>query len=197
MYYYFAASLPMLFFDVKPSMSVESFLADCRRLLTGPDYSLVARLLSEDDPESSSGERSPTTTPNPAWKAWVRFNRDFRNELAWYRANRLSKDPQRYLRGLRFAEPFLAEQIQQASKTSNPLEAQKFLDKVKWRFLDEIERGHYYDIEFLCVYGLRLKILEHHQECHSPKGRDIFGDLRRMPFPESCILEPKVKRGIT
>lgn len=187
----------MLFFDGKPPLSVESFLADCRRLLTGQDYGLMARLLGEDDPESSAEERGPITASNAVWKAWVRFNRNFRNELAWHRASRLSKDPQRYMRGLRCVEPLLAEQIQQASKMSSPLETQKFLDKVIWRFLDEIERGHYYDIEFLCVYGLRLRILGRHQEYHSPKGRDVFGGLRRMSFPESCILEPKAKRGIT
>lgn len=170
-------------------MSVESFLEDCRRLLTRPDYDLMEELLSGEDiePDSSNSVRN----------AWVRFNRNFRNELTWYRAGRLNKDPQRYLRGLRFPEPFLAEQIQQASKMSNPLEAQKSLDKAKWRFLDEMESGHYYDLEFLFIYGLRLKILERHQEYHSPKGRDVFGELRRMQFPESCALEFKAKKGIT
>ena len=186
-YYYFAASLQMLFFDSRPPLSVESFLEDCRRLLTGQDYDLMRKLLNEEDLDPDS--------PNPVWNAWVRFNRNFRNELTWYRAGRLNKDPQRYLRGLRFSEPFLAEQIQQASKMGNPLEAQKSLDKARWRFLDEMESGHYYDLEFLFVYGLRLKILERHQEYHSPKGRDVFWELRRMQFPESCALEPAVKRS--
>ena len=63
------------------------------------------------------------------------------------------------------------------------LEAEKLLDRTSWQFLDELEQGHYYDLEFLMVYGLKLKILERHQEYATSKGREGLDGIRTMDLP--------------
>ena len=54
-YYYFEASLPMVHFDSKPPMSVESFLEDCQRLLDETDYQKVYALLGEEPADQVQG----------------------------------------------------------------------------------------------------------------------------------------------
>jgi hypothetical protein len=39
-------------------------------------------------------------------------------------------------------------------------EAERILDEERWRFLDEICLGHYFDFDFLIGYVLKLLILE-------------------------------------
>jgi hypothetical protein len=46
-----------------------------------------------------------------------------------------------------------------AYRNQNILEAEKSLDLERWRFLDEVSAGHYFDIDSLIVYALKLKIL--------------------------------------
>src|SRR3989344_3158325 len=92
-YYYFVASLPLLSFDGKMPMAVEAFQEDCRRLLSEKDYALMQRLWASDDDLSQTGDR--------VLDAWLAFDRAFRNELAWHRADFLNKDPLKHLRGPR------------------------------------------------------------------------------------------------
>lgn len=184
-YYYFAASLPMLSLEGKLPMTAEFFLEECQRLLDSGDYKLMHALLTQDDPQ--------VKTQNTAGNAWIRFNRSFRNELVWFRAGRLNKDPMPFLRGQRWPDPFLAEQIHQAAKTASPLEAQNALDKIVWQFLDELAARQYFNWEFLLVYGLKLKILQRHHAYHSPAGRQALFELRTMNLPESCVVGQEAK----
>ena len=179
-YYYFVASLPLVSFDGKMPMSVEAFHEDCRRLLTEKDYALMQRLWVSDENDLSG-------TGNRVLDAWLFFDRGFRNELAWHRANRLNKDPLKYLRGPRALDPLYAEEVSRISKMEDLWEAEKTLNKMKWRFLEDLAAGHYFDIEFLLIYALRLTMLERFQEYASPAGGDFARELRTMPLPKSSL----------
>lgn len=184
-YYYFAASLPMLLWGGKVPLSMEDYLSDCQRLLEENDYALVRRLLE--------GEGGTGATGNAAADAWLRFDRNFRNEMALFRAQRLGKDPAKHVRGDWDSDPSLKDVIHQASKSSNLMSAETLLDQTVWQFLDELVSGHYYDTVYIFVYGLKLKILERHRQYHSPQGRSSFDEIRMIEFPESCILESRLK----
>lgn len=162
----------MIDFDSKLPMSVEGFLQDCKRLLVSTDFNLVARLLGDG--------KETVHTNNTFYKAWANFDRRFRNEMTWFRAEGASKDPLDYIQGDRYNDPYLVEVIHQASKQDNLLEAEKMLDRVRWQQLEELLGGQYYNLEFIIGYGLKLKILERHQEFNSPKGRAIFDELKTM-----------------
>lgn len=164
---------------------MEDFLADCQRLMEDNDYVLVRRLLEEDGDTGKTG--------NAAADTWVRFDRKFRNEMASFRAQRLSKDPAQYVRGAWDSDPSLKEIIHQASKSSNLMSAETLLDQAVWQFLDDLVREHYFDVVYIFVYGLKLKILDRHRQYHSPTGRSYFDEIRMMEFPESCILESRLK----
>ena len=154
--------------------SVMDFLSDCQRLLKETDYALVRRLLE--------GEEGTEETGNAVADAWIRFDRNFRNEMASFRAQRLGKDLAKDIRGVKDNDPYGRDIIHQASKSHNLMSAETLLDQTVWQFLDDLVRGHYYDTVYIFVYGLKLKILERHRQYHSPKGRS---------FLESCVLESR------
>ncbi len=168
-YYYFAASLPMLSLEGKLPFSKEVFLSDCQRLMDPQDFSLVRSLLEDD--------ARPVDTNNAFYKEWVENVRKFRNEMVFYRAAKTSKDPYAYMRGTRYPEPYFVEVIEHASKSANPLSAEKMMDYVQWQFLDNLSVGHYFDFEFLMSYALKLKILERYDAFNSSKGKEAFDDM--------------------
>jgi Protein of unknown function (DUF2764). len=47
-----------------------------------------------------------------------------------------------------------------ASVHPSPREGERILDEARWRFLEELAIGHYFDRDVLITYALRLKILE-------------------------------------
>ena len=181
-YYYFLASLPLLSFDGKMPVAVEAFQEDCRRLLSEKDYALMQRLWTPNDDLSGTGDH--------VLDAWLSFDRAFRNELAWHRADRLNKDPAKYLRGPRTFLPSYADDIQRALKMDNLLQAEEILSKARWQFLDELGMGHYYGLESLFIYYLKLKILQRHQEYRSTQGHNRLQEIKTMPLPESCATAP-------
>lgn len=184
-YYYFLASLPLLSFGGKMPLTIEGFQEDCRRLLSEKDYALAERLWAPDEndlPVPVPG----TGTGNRVLDAWLHFDRGFRNELAWHRADHLNKDPLKYLRGARTLVSPCVDDIQRALKIDNLLQAEEILSRSRWQFLDELGMGHYYDIESVFIYYLKLEILKRHQEYGSAEGRNRLQEIKTMPLPESC-----------
>ncbi|MCK5083090.1 MAG: DUF2764 family protein [Candidatus Omnitrophica bacterium] len=173
-YYYFAASLPMISLKGKLPMAVEAFLEAARRLLADGDRELVEQLLTGDE---------PVETDNAAALAWIAFDRNFRNEIAWFRAQRAHKNPQKSVHGVKEDEPWLREAVHEASRMPDLLEAERLLDRTAWQFLDDLAGGHYYDLEFLICYGLKLKILEKHHQYKSSKGNEVFDGIKTMELP--------------
>ncbi len=166
MYYYLAASFPMLDYGVKPPVSYDDFLEDCRRLMPDEDFLHLESAVLGAEPVTSPGRS--------ALSAWDRFNSDLRNEMARFRAQRAHKDPQDFMRGEAYAHPRHAEAVQHAAQEENLLEAEKALDRHKWQFLDDLSGGHFFDMDYLIVYALKLQILERHRLIGSDRGRETL-----------------------
>ena len=187
-YYYFIASLPLVSFDGKMPMTVEAFQEDCRRLLSEKDYALMEQLGAPDEPLPAPVPVPVPGTGNRVLDAWLHFDRGFRNELAWHRADHLNKDPLTYLRGARTLMPSCAEDIQRALKMDDLQEAEKILSKARWQFLDELGMGHSYDFASVLIYYLKLEIMKWHREYGSPEGRNRLREIKTMPLPERCVM---------
>lgn len=147
-YYYIIASLPMLHFGMKPPFSY-------------PDF------LSLWEPGSHSD----------LLKEWERFNKSLANELVRTRAVKRGKDPNKYLRDSDGLDPFIAPLAHWATNQDSPMEAELYLDKIKWEKIEELKAGHYFDIEYLIAYGLQLQILERWDKINSGDGVEILERL--------------------
>lgn len=162
-YYYFVASLPMLDLNVKPLISAEDFLSACGQQLSNQDFQMVRQLLTCANPLEN-------LSPNATFHALCEWGEKFGNELACYRAKQYRKEPREVMRGEQRRDPMLEEAIQQAAKAVNPLEGERILDKARWTLLDHLAVGHHFDTDWILIYGLKLKILEKHQQIASDEG---------------------------
>ncbi len=170
-YYYFVASLPLLNFDMKPPLTLEEFLDDCRRLLAVDDVRRIEQALFSDPQDVE-----PTSD---IFGRWIDFKQRLRNELTWVRATRAHKDPLEYVRGPRDVDAFMQETINRAVKTADPLEAERILDVGRWQYLDELERGRYFHFDNVLIFALKLQILERYQTYKLPRGQEIFEEYRK------------------
>jgi len=175
-YYYLVASLPMLDLDKETGLAYLDFVALCKEQLSDRDFKLLEKsTLDYDD----SGEA------NPVLSRWARFNRRFRNEMIRIRAKNQGRDSSDYIRGDLYVDPASMEVVHRALKAENPLEAEKILDRFKWKKLSEFIKRDIFNVEALIVYGLQLQILQRYKEINSSQGKECFEEYKQRKVLET------------
>jgi hypothetical protein len=152
-YIYLVSTLPMLRFKTSAPISFERFLQTCARFIPLEDLAVLKEV-------SISGEYDYTKTSAPALKKWHQFDTALRNELVRIRASRGHQDGENYLRRVKYSEPSITHIAISAYRSPSILEAERMLDEARWRALDEFALGHYFDLDFLILYALKLLILQ-------------------------------------
>ncbi len=152
-YVYLISSLPMLHFATKPVLSLKGFLNSCVELLNQPELELIHRAISTD-------AYAINISYSGALLKWKEFDTALRNELARARAIRKKISVEKFLRPTSQSDMNITHIAQAAIRKPSILESEKFLDLERWKVLDEISSGHYFDLDFLLVYALKLVILE-------------------------------------
>ncbi|MDD1661737.1 MAG: DUF2764 domain-containing protein [Methanomicrobiales archaeon] len=166
-YTYLIASLPMLHPGMKPPFSFERFLEMCRGFMPEKDYQLLSSL---PQPEQYPGDGRS----HPTVRRWVEFDSVLRNELARIRAARRHLEPAAYLRPEDYNGPSLAPGITAATLQASIPDAEKALDEMRWKALEELATGHYFDLPFLVTYAYKLLILERREKIRSADGRILL-----------------------
>ena len=153
-YTYFIATLPTLSFREKPPFSYAEFLNKGREFISAQDLETLKKI-------SSWLERGPKDISLDVLKRWYDFDILLRNALVKLRAARKHQAVDKYLRPQKEEiSPYAAHIALNAHKNPSLLEAEISLDDARWRFLDDLSFGHYFDRDFLIVYGLKLLISE-------------------------------------
>lgn len=159
----------MLGFDGKPLISYEAFLASCSEQLNPTDLKILHRATIE--PCEGMEDSSVTL------REWKRFGIVLRNEIVKQRASRMSKDFTKYLRGEGEGHPLMAASVHWIVNQESPIDIERLLDKMRWGKLEELTEGHYFDIDFLIIYALKLQILERWQRINKEGGMELLEDL--------------------
>lgn len=170
-YYFLVASLPGLSYEDDHSFEPEQFLEMAGEHLSHGDLEQLRRARIDAPVEL---ENAPEVVVN-----WQRFERGLRNELARLRAARRGTDPGEYVR--RDAEgrddtnrSGLAEAAREAYGEESPLSGEAALNRLRWACLDELEVGHFFDLDRLVVYYLKLQILARKRMFSRDKGEGVF-----------------------
>lgn len=150
-YYYLVASLPHLKFGAVPPLTRGQFLSRCAGQVSAAHYRVLAGV--------ERFQARPTKTGLALLDRWHERERALRNALASARAKRLGIAAAAHLRDFR-PDPRLAGIAQRVITLDSPLAADEELDRVRWRFLEDLAFGRYFDLETLVVYLLKLRILE-------------------------------------
>lgn len=142
-YIYLISSLPGLQFGAKPPFSMEKLFSMCAELIPAEDLNALKNYL-KDESESRYHD----------------FEVALRNELVKIRAQRKHLDASKFLRRDGYADQWISHVAAGAYRNSSAIEAERLLDLERWRFLDELSAGHYFDSEALMIYARKLSILE-------------------------------------
>jgi hypothetical protein len=162
-YPYLVASLPMLHFEMKPPFSFERFLDICCPLIPEKDCR-VLRNLPHPEQYLKKEKRLPVI------QRWIEFDGALRNELVKIRATKKHLDPAVYLRhsGSGGSSPVPA--VLAANINTSVLDAEKILDETRWKALEDLAAGHYFDLDFLITYAGKLLILERWENIRNADG---------------------------
>ena len=152
-YTYLISSLPMLNFSTRAPFSLEDFITKCKNLILEKEFEIL-RIVCQQDSYSLNSQRIVSL------KQWANFEITLRNELVRARAGRKKIDPSKFLRFPDSPQAEISHLAMAAYRSTSILEAEKILDQGRWNFLEALSFGHYFDFDYLLVYGLKLKILE-------------------------------------
>ncbi len=165
-YYYLVASLPMLRPDGEPPMSVERFFALCREHVSPEDMEVLDRA------GLFPGSRQPA---NPqVLNEWYAWESALRNDLVRLRAHELGLDQDLYLRETGFIGETAAV-AREALAQGSPADTETALFRARFAALEGLEVGHYFDLERLVLYLLKLKLLIRRSAMTDENGRSRFG----------------------
>jgi len=152
-YTYLISSLPMLNFSARAPLNLEDFFARCKNLIPEKELEVLRNVCQQEDCFLD-------TQGILSLKQWVNFEIGLRNELVRARASRKKIDPLKFLRPGDSSQAEISHLAMAAYRSLSILEAEKILDLGRWNFLEALSLGHYFDFDYLLVYGLKLKILE-------------------------------------
>ncbi len=173
-YYYTIATLPFFSYDTAPSVTVDDFLARAKEAMTSPAYAVLtaARL----DISDQKVKDLPSFI-----KPWYRFELSLRNALVKMRAPGLGRESALFLREGE-EETGVEEIIREVSSQSTPLLAEDVLNRARWRKLDELEVGHYFDLQRMMILYLKVQLLERKhcfgEETGTAEFEKIYANIR-------------------
>jgi hypothetical protein len=184
-FYYLVASLPELSFDRPPPISQKAFLELCSEHLPAASCQLLA--------ETGLCQPSASLTRLQVLNVWFEREHALRNELARLRAQRLGWAVTPHLRSAgRDAD--LAAAAARILQNDSPRSAEDELDLARWTFLDGLAFGHYFDLESLALYSLKLRLLERRAVFNKERGWGrcrAFVSLPHAMTRQACAAAPE------
>lgn len=143
----------MLHFSVNPTISLPVFLDRCAQLIPQQDLNFIKQVI----PTNAYALDLPE---NSILLKWKEFDLALRNELVHARAARKKINAERFLRAGAPLDINITHIAQASLRQGSILEAERYLDLERWKLLDALVMGHYFDLDFLLIYALKLVILE-------------------------------------
>lgn len=158
--YYLLASLPGLSYGARPPVERGEFLARCESQLSAPDFEAVRALLAGDESAATHGFS----------REWFGLEAELRNALVRHRAALAGVDPAPFRREGVSERLYAIEAVEDAFERPNPLEREVELDRYRWSVVEDLERGHFFDLTAVLAYALKLRILERWQAADAARG---------------------------
>lgn len=167
-YYYLVSSLPFLRFSERPPLTYSQFLEQCE---IWPGKEAFAQLqCARVDIENIPVEG----IRNESLKQWILFENSLRNQLVKLRAQRLGVQPEAHMRRDLPWDPSVVARLSEVLKERSPFEAELALLEMRWQFLTHQEAGHYFDLDALVIYALKLQLLERSMRFDPEAGKRVL-----------------------
>ncbi|MCK5707902.1 MAG: DUF2764 family protein [Candidatus Aureabacteria bacterium] len=167
-HYYLVSSLPFLRLKELPPIKYNDFLDNCLSWLNKNEMSQIRN--SRIDIENILLGQ----VTNSVLKDWIVFENSLRNELVRIRANETGISADQYIRTDIESDPVIFSVVREAVKAPSPLKIEMNFIELRWKFLEQYEVGHYFDLTALVLYGLKLQLLERQSLFDISKGQKVF-----------------------
>jgi len=161
-YYYFVASLPHLSFSQTKPISYEHFLSLCASFLHANDFDIIKSISL-----AAAGGKADSLDSMKKWTAW---DRALRWELGRLRAAKLDRQIAAHENADNSIASHAAMVAKEIFALSAPLDADEQIDRARWEYVELLEFGRYFDIEWLALYSLKLHILERRETFDQKAG---------------------------
>jgi len=157
-YYYLVASLPHLEFKDKPPIEKKVFISECVKWLSPKDINII---LAAD-----AARERPEWPENEALAGWKAFDAELRMMLQEERKSRKTGGNYK-----------ASQELQVALEEATPLLMEMKYEEIRWNFLKEEMKQHFFDINWLIIYFLKLQILSRLGSFNKDKGEKFFYNL--------------------
>ena len=154
-YYYLVSQLPALKFGEESLGKRDYLLEQAKQWMGQKDF----EILSTVDMNDLSLEESDMEIEGD----YKRFEIKLRKELAqWRKSMKIGHEEHRWMFPMSLV------------KEGTPLDVEKKLMYFRWNFISEAEKEHFFDLEYLVFYFLKVQILERLDTFDKEKGKEIF-----------------------
>jgi hypothetical protein len=162
-YYYTLAALKTIRLGDKIPISVEDFLQFAEDTIDTRGYQVLLKCrwgLTEPTGFSFADQI-------------LYWEKELRLELAKARILKLPFDLSPNLKASAGSYKML-EHVRAVMALDSPLDAERYLDQLRWSFLEETGNRHYFDLEALVVYYLKLQLVLRQEKFQEELGSDSF-----------------------
>jgi hypothetical protein len=176
-YYYILSSLPMLRKEGPPPLTSDYFLHSCSEMIPEKTVKQLSSLKLLPDKETPLGRFSSAVK-------WYKWETDMRTKLAKFRA--VSHGREQKHQGNDFSD--IDRRIEEILSVPNPAERERMLDSLRWKALDDLEFGHNFDFDNLCIYKIKLMLLEKWVGKDQRKGlENLDAIINKIKNPEIAV----------
>jgi len=165
-YYYLVASLPSLDFKDSPRVGKDVFLRECGKWLSPRDMETI-RAAKISYSEKNENDAKIIST-------WKMFDEELREMLSAERFGRKRGEQHQSARAL-----------SEALREGTPLEKEIKYEKIRWDFLEEQGKQHFFNIDRLVIYFLKLQILERLSNFNKDEGEKVFYNLCEVNYEKA------------
>lgn len=168
-YYYLMAQLPGIMPGTPLAFTYAQFRETASRFLSKDDLGILDGL-------SITPDRGRRPTGSTLVDGWYRKERALRLTLEKARASKLKRDITLSRDDEEIAGSYADVQIiaRAAAAIANPLEAERYLDRARVDFLDQLRVGHYFDSDAVFAYGLTVLLRERGDKFTAEAGRESY-----------------------
>ncbi len=167
-YYYLIACLPYLSFQKPQAISILEFSSRCNSYLKKNDFEVTQSIIS--------GNPNKAAQSLKVVSEWLKWDMELRAELAGLRAKAKgwTESLDAAKQGAKTSSYNLAMDIFSAA---SPMDADEMLELARWRRLESLEHGQYFNLEWLAVYCLKLQIMERRGSFDMQTGMDRVANI--------------------
>ena len=162
-HYYTLAALETIRLGEKIPISEEHFLQFAEDTIDAKSYQILLK--------SRWGQTDPTGFSFA--DRILSWEKELRLELAKARSLKLPFDVSSNLPASE-GRYNLLEQVRAAMSLDSPLEAERYLEQLRWSFIESMGACHFFDLEALVVYYLKLQLALRQEKFLEELGRDSF-----------------------